>query len=87
MGADRGAVLRLMLGRSVGITAVGVVTGVLLSLEVNRALASLLEGVHGLQGWILLAAISIVALISLLAGYIPARRAAAVDPALALHGE
>ena len=87
MGADRGAVLRLMLGRSVVITALGVATGVLLSLEVNRALASLLEGVHGLRGWILLAAIAIVALISLLAGYIPAQRAAAVDPALALHAE
>jgi ABC-type antimicrobial peptide transport system permease subunit len=60
---------------------------VLLSLEVNRGLASLLEGVHGLAGWILLAAISLVALISLLAGYLPARRAALVDPALALHAE
>jgi len=87
MGADRGAVLRLMLGRSVVITALGVATGVLLSLEVNRALASLLEGVHGLRGWILLAATAIVALISLLAGYIPAQRAVAVDPALALHAE
>jgi len=87
MGADRGAVLRLMLGRSVVITAAGVAAGVLLSLEVNRALASLLEGVHGLEGWILLAAVAIVALIGLLAGYLPARRAAAVDPALALHAE
>jgi putative ABC transport system permease protein len=87
MGADRGVVLRLMLGRSVAITAAGVAAGVLLSLEVNRVLASLLEGVHGLEGWILLAAVSIVALIGLLAGYLPARRAAAVDPALALHAE
>ena len=87
MGADRGAVLRLMLGRSLGITAAGVAAGVLLSLEENRALASLLEGVHGLEGWTLLVAVAIVALIGLLAGYLPARRAAAVDPALALHAE
>jgi putative ABC transport system permease protein len=87
MGAGRGSVLRLMLGRSLGITAVGVVAGVLLSLEVNRVLASLLEGVRGLQGLILLAATVIVAGISVLAGYLPARRAAGVDPATALHAE
>jgi putative ABC transport system permease protein len=87
MGADRGAVLRLMLRRSLVITAVGVVAGCLLSLEVNRVLASLLEGVRGLQGLILLAATLIVAGISVLAGYLPARRAAGVDPALALHAE
>jgi ABC-type antimicrobial peptide transport system permease subunit len=59
----------------------------LLSLEVNRVLASLLEGVRGLQGLILLAATVIVAGISVLAGYLPARRAAGVDPATALHAE
>jgi len=87
MGADRAAVLRLMLSRSLVITGIGLAAGLGLAFEMNRLLASLLEGIRALQGAILIAAAFAVALISIFAGYIPARRAAAVDPTSALRAE
>jgi putative ABC transport system permease protein len=85
MGADRPAVMRLMLRRSLVITAFGLAAGIALALQVERLLASILEGVGALQPVILLTATCTVAMLSLFAGYIPARRAAAVNATEALH--
>ncbi len=87
VGADRSAVMRLLLRRSLMVTALGLTAGLLLALQVGRVLTNILEGVQSLQSLILLAAALTVALISLFAGYIPARRAAAVDPIEALRVE
>lgn len=69
------------------VTGLGLATGMVLALQVGRLLTSLLAGVQGLQLAILLAATSTVALVSMLAVYIPARRAATVDPGQALRSE
>lgn len=49
VGADRSAILALLLRRSATVSALGLVAGVLLALEVGRVLTSILEGVQGLQ--------------------------------------
>ncbi len=87
MGADRAAITQLMLRRSLKITLWGLAAGVVLALEVSRVLANLLEGIRSVRSLLLIGVMLTVALISLLAGYIPARRAAEVDPTLALHAE
>jgi putative ABC transport system permease protein len=69
------------------ITLWGLAAGVVLALEVSRVLANLLEGIRSVRPFLLIGVMLTVALISLLAGYIPARRAAEVDPTLALHAE
>jgi putative ABC transport system permease protein len=87
MGADRAAITQLMLRRSLKITLWGLAAGVVLALEVSRVLANLLEGIRSVRSVLLIGVMLMVALISLLAGYIPARRAAEVDPTVALHAE
>ena len=87
VGADRSAVMRLLLRRSLTITGLGLFAGLVLALQMGRLLTGILEGVQGLQSVILLTAVCTVALISVLAGYIPARRAGAIDPGQALRVE
>ena len=87
VGADRSAILLLLLRRSLSVTALGLAAGLLLAFGVGRVLTGILEGVQGLQFAILCATGCVVALISLLAGYLPARRAASFDPVQALRTE
>jgi putative ABC transport system permease protein len=87
VGADRSALMRLMLRRSLAVTAFGLAAGMLLAAQAGRLLASLLEGIHAFQMVILVATAITVALISLFAGYVPARRAAAISPTQALRAE
>jgi putative ABC transport system permease protein len=87
VGADRSAILLLLLRRSFLVTGLGLSGGLVLATQVGRVLTSLLAGVQGLQLAILLGATSMVALVSMLAVYFPARRAATVDPGQALRVE
>jgi len=87
IGADRSAILVLLLRRSLGVTVVGLAAGLLLAFEVGRVLTGILEGVQGLQLAILLATAFVVAFISLFSSYLPARRAATLDPVQALRTE
>ncbi len=87
LGANRSAVLAMLLRRSLMVYGLGLLAGSVLALQVGNLLASLLEGVRGSESGILLAATATVALISLLASYLPARRAAAVSPGEALRIE
>jgi hypothetical protein len=85
LGSSRGDVLRLMLGHGLKLAGIGVAIGVALAYLLTRFLASLLFGVKAGDPWTLAAVALILSLVSLIATYVPARRAAATDPGQALH--
>ena len=87
LGAQRGDVLRLVLKQGLKLVSVGVAIGMLVSLALTRFIKGLLFGVGATDPLTFaLAALSLVA-VALLACWIPARRAARVDPMVALRME
>ncbi len=87
LGAERGDVLRLTLGQAFSITAAGVAIGLVLAYAAGRLMASNLFGVVRLEGATFAILALVLGAVSLVAAYIPARRALAVDPAVALRAE
>jgi predicted permease len=85
LGSSRGDVLKLMLGHGLKLAGMGVAIGLVLAYLLTRFLASLLFSVKASDPWTLAAVAAILALVALIATYIPARRAAATDPGQALH--
>jgi predicted permease len=87
LGARRGQVLWMVLRDALLLTAIGVVLGAPSAILVGRALASSLYGVQPLDTETYLLAILEVAAVALLAAAVPARRAAGVEPLIALRTE
>src|SRR2546429_545326 len=87
MGARRGNVLGLMVGQGVKIAALGAGIGALAALAGGRVLSALLYGVSPRDPLVLLRATVIPLVVAALASYVPARRAAKVDPVVALRYE
>jgi predicted permease len=87
LGADRAAVVRMIIGEGLALTLAGVVIGLLLALALTRALSSYLFGVSSADPLTYLATTLILMVVALLACYFPARRAAGVDPMTALRQE
>jgi predicted permease len=85
IGADPGSVARLVLRQGMKLTAIGGAIGLVLSLLASQVLGSLLVGVSARDPEVYVAVPLLLAAISLLACYIPARRAARIDPLLALR--
>jgi putative ABC transport system permease protein len=87
LGAQRGAVIRLILKQGLTLTLIGIITGVAGALAAARAMSGLLYGISPTDP-ITFAAISLLLLaVALLACYLPARRATKVDPMVALRTE
>jgi putative ABC transport system permease protein len=87
LGAQRSDVLRLILRQGMTLVAAGVIFGIAASLGLTRLIASLLYGISAsdpITFFLLSAALVFVAFI---ACWLPARRASAVDPIVALHAE
>lgn len=80
LGATEAGAVRLMLRGAAVLTAVGLLLGAVLSVAAARALRHLLHGVSPLDPVSFSAACLLVTAVSLLACYIPARRAAAISP-------
>jgi len=87
MGARRSNVLGLMVGQGVRIAALGAGIGALAALVGGRVLSSLLYGVSSRDPLVLLGAALIPLVVAAAASYVPARRAAKVDPVVALRYE
>jgi putative ABC transport system permease protein len=87
LGADAAHVFRTVAGQGIGLTAIGIVTGLMASLLLSRLLMSLLFGVNPTDPLTYFGAVAVFTTVALLACYIPARRAAKVDPMVALRYE
>jgi len=85
LGAQRGDIFSLIVGRGAWLALTGVGCGLLLAGAAAPALRALLYGVPPLDPGVLLAVALILVLVSLLASFLPARRAAGGDPMLALR--
>ena len=87
LGARPRDVLAMVLGQGLRTVLVGVVLGVAGSLALTRAIQSLLFGITATDPLTFIAVILLLVTVALLACYIPARRAAKVDPMVALRYE
>ncbi|MGC9994336.1 MAG: ABC transporter permease [Terriglobia bacterium] len=87
LGAERGSILRLVMRSVISVLAVGVVAGVGISLAATRVLQQLLFGLGPHDVVTMIAAVAVLSVVALIAGYLPARRAMKVDPMVALRNE
>jgi putative ABC transport system permease protein len=87
LGASRRDVVRLILQGGLRLVLAGELIGLASSLVLLRLCTSLFVGVSAHDPTVMILALAILALVSLLASYIPARRAAKVDPMVALRYE
>jgi putative ABC transport system permease protein len=87
LGAGRADVLRIVMRMGLRLIAVGVALGILASLGAGRLIATQLWGVSPYDPATLAAVVTVVALAGVAASYFPARRAATVDPLVALRYE
>ena len=83
--ADGAKTTRLVLRQGMKLTGIGAAIGLVLSLATSQLLSSLLVGVSARDPEVYIVVPLTLAAISLLACYIPARRAARIDPLLALR--
>jgi putative ABC transport system permease protein len=87
LGAQNGDVLALILGEGARMAGLGVIIGVAVSLAVTRLMLSLLFGVSATDPLTFIVVGALLSFATLLASYIPARRAMRVDPMVALRYE
>jgi len=87
LGAQTREVVGLVMRQGGGLTAAGIALGLLGALAFTRALASLLDGVSARDLLTFSGVAALLAAVALLATWIPARRAARVDPMLAIRNE
>jgi len=87
LGAQRWSVHRMVLREAAWLTAAGIVIGVICSLASGRLLRGLLFGVQAWDLPTLVAVAVVLGLLAIFASYIPAHRAASVNPVAALHAE
>jgi ABC-type antimicrobial peptide transport system permease subunit len=87
LGASRTNVLRLILRETMVLVGAGVAAGVMAALALGRLVESQLFGIKANDPMVLMLAIGVIVAVTVLAGYIPARRATGIDPMNALRYE
>jgi ABC-type antimicrobial peptide transport system permease subunit len=87
LGANRGNVVWLVLRETLVLIALGVLIGLAIVPTVSHFIVSLLFGLKPYDAFSVITAIFALGAVALLAGYFPARRAARVDPMIALRYE
>jgi predicted permease len=87
LGADGNKVAALVLGQGLRVVVIGAVLGMVAALAAGRAIHSLLYSQSGIDLVTFIGVPLVLAAVALLATYVPARRAAGVDPIEALRAE
>ncbi len=87
LGAQRGDVVRMVISESMWLVAIGAAIGLATAFAAGRLVATLLFGLAPTDAATMLTALVTMLGVSAVAGYLPARRAARVDPIVALHYE
>ncbi|HEX5437237.1 MAG TPA: FtsX-like permease family protein, partial [Gemmatimonadaceae bacterium] len=87
LGASTGNVLRIIVRQGMMLAIGGIVIGVVGGLLLTRVLASLLYGVSATDPFTFAFVALVLAAVALLATYLPARRAAGIDPIIAMKAE
>lgn len=85
LGADPGRLRRLVVAQVLRLVALGLVLGVPAALVASRVLRGLLFGVSPTDPVVYVGLVAAVAVVAVVAGYLPARRATRVDPVVALR--
>ena len=85
LGATHEQVLSMVMGQGLRFAAMGLAIGQLMAIMLNRALKGLLVGVSTTDPPTLLVTAAALLIVAALACYVPARRAARVDPMVALR--
>jgi ABC-type antimicrobial peptide transport system permease subunit len=85
LGADPGRVRRMIVGEAMKLAAIGLAVGIFAALAAGRVMQSQLFGVSAVDPVTLAAVVLVLAGSAALASYMPARRAAALDPVTALR--
>ena len=85
LGAEPGAVVRMMLARGMYPVAAGILIGLPLAWWTTRYISTLLYGLNPFDPLTIAAAVSTLTVVALAAGFVPARRAAKVDPMTSLR--
>jgi putative ABC transport system permease protein len=87
LGARRSDVMKLVVGQGMALVGVGLGLGLLASIALRRVMSGLLFGVSATDPLVFSAFAVLMAIVALLANCLPARRAARVDPMVALRYE
>jgi putative ABC transport system permease protein len=87
LGASSVDVVRLTILQALKLTAIGTAIGLVLSVALSRVMESAMIGIASSNAAVFAGFASVLVAAALLAGYLPARRAAAIDPMIALRAE
>jgi len=87
LGATRGGVLAMVLKESLLLVAIGITIGVPATLALTRLVSSLLFGIQASDPLTIAGGAVLMIAVAALAGFLPAQRAARVDPMIALRYE
>jgi len=87
LGAQQHQVLGLVVRQGLVLAIIGALIGIAAAAGVTRYLQSLLYGVQSTDPYTFAGVVAVLALVAMLASYVPARRATKVDPMVALRHE
>jgi ABC-type antimicrobial peptide transport system permease subunit len=87
LGANAPDVVALILGQGLRVIALGLLAGLLVASFATRALTSLLYGIEPTDPATLTSVVLLLGVVALVASYLPARRATALDPVESLRAD